>query len=57
MVHHVVLEAARYRGGGHGGYAYYLLFRWLWHVIGWWSALIWVALAGLFLWLKAKEPG
>jgi hypothetical protein len=57
MFHYAALEAARYRGGSHSGYAFYLLFRWLWHVIGWWSVLVWGALAGLGLWLQAKEPG
>jgi hypothetical protein len=38
---HIALEAGRYYGrGGHNSYAYYLLLRWLFHLIGSWTWLV-----------------
>ena len=47
---HLALEAARYRGG-HNSYAYYLLLRWLFHLIGAWAWLVISAIIGAALFL------
>lgn len=54
--HQLALELARYRGRA-GGQAMYLLFRWLFSVIGAWTWAVIAALCGLGLWAKAREGG
>lgn len=53
--HQLALElAARYRGRG-GGQALYLLFRWLFSVIGGWTWVIIAAFAGLGIWARVSD--
>lgn len=55
-MHLMAAEAARYHGRA-GGYAFYLLFRWLYTQIGAWSYLIYVAVIAAALWLAPAGPG
>lgn len=55
--HQIAFELAyRYRGRA-GGQAFYLLFRWLFSVIGGWTWVVIAALCGLGLWAKINDGG
>jgi hypothetical protein len=54
-MHHLALEAARYRS--HGGYGWYLAIRWLFAKLHYWAWLIVAPLAALGIWGNLTSSG
>lgn len=48
------LARPRARTGGHGSYAVYLLVRWAWSKIGWWTMVPVSAIVALGAWAKSS---
>jgi hypothetical protein len=59
MIAHALMEAGRYRGrsGSGSGYGYYIMVRWLWQLIGWWSIPVWAAIVAIGGFIKGFIKG